>query len=150
MQKPYRKMKKFVLTSAKFEGQIMFWYSLEGALIHYHNEIDFTHKQHCWMLKRLPLLLEHIEPLAKEVDGTLAELPEDISFERFWNDYPRKVNKKRTLPLYEKLNEGDAMLAVMRLKPYLAFCSRTKFRNVADPEKYIRDRYFETDWSKEK
>lgn len=143
-------MTKYVLTSPKFDGQISFWYTPEGALVHYSNNLPFTYEQHLWLLKRMPLLQDGIEPLRKTIHGTLAILPADISFDCFWLAYDKKINRKRCEPLYEKLNDGSKMLCLLRLPAYKAYCQRTKYRNLADPEKYIRDRYFETDWNKER
>lgn len=143
-------MKKYALTSLKFTGQIMFGYNDSRALVYYHNESDMPFDGHSWMLRNLPLGEDEITPLSKKLIGTLSEIPADLSFEKFWEDYGKKINKKRTEPLFERLNDGEKMLAVMRVAPYKSYCARTKFRGIADPEKYLRDRYFETDWSKEK
>lgn len=143
-------MKKYTLTSPKFDGQILFGYNDSRVLVYFNNETTMTFDQHAWVLKKLPLGEDEIDPLSKKINGVLAEVPEDISFDRFWDDYGKKINLKRCKPLWAKLTEGEAMTAILRIPAYKAYLKRTNFRNTADPEKYLRDRYFETDWNKER
>jgi len=137
-------MQKFILKSPKFEGQVTFGYDHNGDLIFYHNEIP-DEKVIKWINKYTPINRENLEAFKQKVQATITEVPEDLSFDRFWNTYEKKHNRKRAEPLFEKLNDADKMQAIMRVKAYFEYCWKTK-RGIADPEKYLRERYFETDW----
>ncbi|TFF35227.1 hypothetical protein [Mucilaginibacter psychrotolerans] len=139
-------MKKIVLTSPKFSGSITFGYSDTGQLLFYHNQTDLDHAKNEWLLPNLPIIEIHLLSLKAKLQGTLTEVPEDTSFEAFWEVYNRKINRKRSEPLYEKLSAGDRLLAITRAKPYQKFRAG-KGQEIADPEKYLRDRFFDTNWS---
>lgn len=138
-------MKKFILTSPRFIGSIIFAFNEEGILITYINETDLAAEGLNWMLSFLPNHVDHLAPLGKKITGKIEEVPMDISFEAFWEAYNQKINKKRCIDLYKKLSDTDKPLCVMAIKAYQKYCNG-KGRAIADPEKYLAHRYFETDW----
>lgn len=137
-------MRKFVLTSPKFSKHVTFGYDANGDLVFYNNEIPDPVVIK-WMKRFLPIDLNELESFKSKMAGTITEVPEDLSFDRFWNTYDKKVNRKRAEPLFEKLADADKMQAIMRIKTYFAYCEAKK-RGIADPERYLRDRFFETNW----
>ena len=140
-------MKKLVLTSPKFAGQLVFGYGDTGLLLYYLNETDLDHKKNEWLLPNLPIHEVHLLSLKAKLEGTLTEVPMDLSFEAWWLEYNRKINRKRSEPLHDKLDDADRTLAFVRAKPYQKF-REGKGQAIADPEKYLRDRLFDTDWSR--
>ncbi|WP_157960878.1 hypothetical protein [Nubsella zeaxanthinifaciens] len=142
-------MKKYMLTSVLFTGTVMFVYNAEGWLVGLDNSAEFSDAQHNWLLNKLPKRLEEIEPWSAQIKGALKEIPMDLSFDVFWDAYGRKVNRIRTEPLYKKLSDTDKARAIMQIKPYFTYC-RANNRGIADPEKYIRNAYYETDWRRER
>lgn len=143
-------MKKFVLTSPKFTGQIIIGYGTDGVMVYYSNDATFTFKQHVWFLNRMPFMENQIHELAKAASCELLEVPQDTTFETFYNTYDKKRNANRCKPLYEKLADNDKLKAILAIKPYFDFCKRTGYRSIADPDTYIRQRYFDTGWTKER
>lgn len=139
-------MKKFILTSPKFSGQVTFGYNGDGHLVFFNNEIPEP-AVIIWMKRYLPLSETELVEFKSKVHATVVEVPEDLTFDRFWNLYDKKINRKRAEPLFEKLAEADKMQAIMRIKAYQEYC-HYKRRGIADPEKYLRDRFFDTDWGK--
>ncbi|MDO3641957.1 hypothetical protein [Mucilaginibacter sp. L3T2-6] len=139
-------MQKYILTSPRFKGQVTFGYDHNGDIVFYNNEIadEVVVK---WMKRFIPIDKHELETFKTKVQATITEVPEDLTFERFWNAYDKKHNRKRTEPLYNKLSDAEKMQALMRIKQYQEYCY-LKSRGIADPEKYIRERYFETDWMK--
>lgn len=91
-------------------------------------------------------LIQSLAPLAEKF--TIVEIPADLSFDRFWEVYNHKVNRKRCLPLYAKLEDSDKFLAIIKIKDYRAYLSRVQWRSAVDPERWLRDRMFETEWKK--
>ena len=148
-------MKRYSLTSHLFEGSVIFGFNEQGWLVFYKNEAEFTAEQQDWLfeikdgMSRFPVHLFKIQSLASVIKGELKELPPDLSFEVFWDAYDKKVHRKRAEPIYKKLSEADRLKAITEIKPYQKACQRTN-RGIADPEKYLRSAYYETDWSKVK
>lgn len=141
-------MRKFILTSPKFTGQATFGYDENGHLVFYHNEIP-DKAVIIWMKRFLPLDEVELTTFKIKVHASVTEIPEDLTFDRFWNAYDKKINKKRTEPLFERLADAEKMQVIMCIKDYKDYCYY-KHRGIADPEKYLRDRFFETDWNKVK
>lgn len=137
-------MKKFILKSPKFEGHVIFGYDHNGDIVFYENNIanEVVVK---WMKRFLPVDEKELEVFKTKIQATVTEIQEDLTFERFWVVYDKKINRKRAEPLYDKLNDAEKMQAIVRIKAYHEYC-QAKHRGVADPEKYLRDRFFETEW----
>lgn len=140
-------MKKYVLTSPKFEGAVTFGYNAESGLIFYHNQAELTPIQLDWLMKHIPVYEQNIEALAQRIEGKLVELPPDLSFEVFWEAYGRKINRKRAEPLYARLSDADKLKAISAIKPYDRYLERTRYRGKVDPDNYLRNHYFETNWN---
>ncbi len=138
-------MKKIILTSPNFTGNVVFAYNEQGILVIYHNESDMDEKALRWLLKYLPNDVEGLKALSSKITGRLEEVPADVSFDAFWNLYDKKVNRKRSEPMFKKLTDEEKLQCVVAVKPYKRYCSNNG-RGIADPEKYINQRYFETDW----
>lgn len=139
-------MRKFILTSDRFTGRMVFGFHLEfDVLVFYSNETEILRDQHTWLLKYLPHTPADLKHLVEKVKGVIAEEPADISFDAFWIAYSKKINKIRALPLYNKLSSEDKLMAIVKIKAYRRYCNENK-RGIVDPERYLKDRYFETDW----
>jgi len=142
-------MTKYILTSPKFTGEVIFGYNEIDRLVLYENSSGMNEKQLDWVLGNLPQSKQWIATIASKIQGVIKEVPQDLSFDVFWAKYSKKINKKRTKPLYDRLKDADKMLAIIRVPEYLDACYRLK-RGIVDPENYIRGAYYETDWKQEK
>jgi len=136
-----------MLTSPKFTGEVMFGYDHNGDLIYYNNEIN-DEVVVKWMKRFIPIDINELQSFKTKVQATVTEVPEDLTFDRFWNAYDKKINRKRAEPIFKKLTDGEKMQAIVRIKAYQEYC-HYKHRAIADPEKYLRE-LFETDWGKMK
>lgn len=144
-------MKKYILTSSKFTGTVVFGYNPDTDYLQlFDSKSDLTELQHRWLLQNLPYTPSELTLLAKKMNASLEEIQQDISFEAFWDTYGKKVNMKRCKPLFSALSDECKLLAIGRIRAYFKYCERTGFRGIADPDKYLRNRYFETDWNKER
>ncbi len=143
-------MKKYVLTSQSFEGQVMFWFNEEGLMIFYHNESEMNKAQQEWLLANLPLTVDMIALVTAKIKGSLEQLPEDISFDTFWDLYAKKLNRIRAEKLYNKLNEGDKLKAINSIKHYDNYLQRNSWRSKADPDTYLRNQSYLTEWKNER
>ncbi|QNK63964.1 hypothetical protein H7F33_05585 [Pedobacter sp. PAMC26386] len=144
-------MKKYVLTSQNLTGSVIFGYDDAGLLVFYDaTPAMITEKQLLAVLKNLPREAQDLQALADKTKCTLELLPEDLSFEVFWNKYDKKINRKRCEPLYKKLDDTEKTACIRNIKPYEDYLYRTNFRGKADPDNYIKKEYYAVDWKRER
>lgn len=149
-------MRKYVLTSSMFAGSVTFGFNENGWLVYYVNEAEFTDQQFAWLyninlekgVMRLPLHINAVESLATIIKGKLTEVPPDLSFDAFWDAYAKKVNRKRAETYYKKMSDAQRLKCVMSVKPYLNYLARVKWRSQADPDTYLRQEMYETEWNR--
>ncbi|SFB80733.1 hypothetical protein SAMN05421780_101566 [Flexibacter flexilis DSM 6793] len=146
--------RKYAIQTTKYTEQVVFEYDEEsGLLVGLHIEAGLPVGPHEWILEHLPRTTTELQDFVAAVTSPhtrVIEVPHDLSFERFWDQYTKKVNKARCIKLFEKLSDADKLKAITTVTPYLEYCKRTGFRGVADPEKYLNAGYYETDWKRER
>lgn len=143
-------MKKYVLTSASFIGNVVFGYNEDNLLVYYDNNSEMDCNQHTWLLRNLPKDSIVLDTIKTKIKGSIEELPEDIDFDTFWDKYGRKLNRKRCEPLWKKMSDADKLCAIRNIKPYEEYLQRTGFRGKCDPENYLKKEYHLVDWKKER
>lgn len=144
-------MKKYVLTSVNLVGSVVFGYEDSGLLVFYDaSPAEMSEKQLVAVLKYLPREEAELQALADKTKCTLELLPEDLSFDTFWDRYDKKINRKRCEPMWRKLNDAEKLEAIRNIKPYEAYLERTGFRGKVDPDNYFKKEYYLVDWKREK
>lgn len=146
-------MIKYILTSEMFQGAVTFGFNEFGWLIYFNNDADFTDVQHAWLFDstkdNFPKHINVVQQLTAKIKGKLTEVPPDVSFDAFWDAYANKKNRKRSEGLWNKLNEPQRLKCILSVKPYLSYLGRVKWRNQADPDTYLRNEQFDTDWNRQ-
>lgn len=140
-------MRTFRLTSPNFTGHITYAFNADGYLIQYINEAELSEAQFKGLLPRTPLTVSDVQRLTAGTTGKLDEMPPDLSFTTFWAQIKdgKKINKKRCIPLFDKLNSDKKYLAIIKWNPYVSYCTANN-RIIADPETYLKKEYFDNDW----
>src|SRR5690554_2413035 len=105
-------MKKYSFTHEKHKGSISFWYNEKDILVHYNNDTDMTDTALVWFLNNIPRDLTELESLKKTTKGTLIEVPQEISFDAFWDTYSKKINRKRCETIWAKMTEAQKLKAI--------------------------------------
>lgn len=151
MQKNQRKqrvnnMKKYILTSQSFKGNIFFGYE-EGFLVHYDNQSQMEPVQLRWLLTNFPLTFKNLEAIKPKIKGRIEEVPVDVSFDGFWEAYGKKLNRKRCEPLWRKLTESDQITCIKSIPAYNSYLKRMNGRAKLDPENYLRTEAFQNPWN---
>jgi len=141
-------MKKYSFTHEKYKGSISFWYNEKDILVHYNNDTDMTDTALVWFLNNIPRDLTELESLKKTTKGTLIEVPQEISFEAFWDTYSKKINRKRSETIWAKMTEAQKLKAIISVQSYDRYLQRTQWRSKADPDTYLRNQNYDTDWNK--
>jgi hypothetical protein len=80
------------------------------------------------------------KPATTYIDNTKKEITYKYSFEDFWQAYDKKVDKKQTLAVWNKLSDKDRILAVECMDNHKSGRERKYWK---DPVRYLRDRRWE-------
>ena len=141
-------MKRFIITGT-FPGEVYAIYGAEQTLL----SLDFRAaelraEQIDWIKARIPTVAEQEQFNAFLAVGKMMLTVEgaEVTFEEFWTRYGRKVNKKRCEAIWSRLSGAKRAKAYFGIMAYFAFLDRVKWRSKADPETYLKEEYWETDW----
>lgn len=145
-------MKRFLITSPKFNGEAEVHYNERGTLscIDLRNtdmdEMTVAHFKHATPAT-LTRLLSPGPACSFSHETVIVEAEFEVTFELFYKDYPYKRNAYKVRAQFEKMNKSDKVKAFYSLHEYKKFLSRTGcFAMIGD--RYLKDKEFETDWKK--
>lgn len=151
-------MKRFIITSSTFLGEINVLYGLDMRLQFIDlMKCDLTDEQIGFFKKHLTPTLskgegaDGVEDLKKCFGTARLDIVEQgykITFEQWFNRYNVKRNKARCLKLWNKLSEADQVNAFFKLGLYERHLMVNNWKTKAEPDTYLRNRYWENDWSK--
>ncbi len=133
-------MKEYVLTSKFFAGQLVFAYNDDEILIKFENNAEMSETQINYLMRNFPVrfgLMNSILSPASKLQEII-----DVSFSRFWDTYGKKVNKKRSEQLWNKLSDANKQLCLSRLQAYKNYCKLSS-RMLKDPDTYLRNKSWE-------
>jgi hypothetical protein len=140
-------MKKYIITSQKFTGQVELIYNGNGTLA----KIDFTpgeldHHQVHYLVKHIPANEVDMSTSFQNLPITIVSEDYRITFDDFWNYYDQKHNRKRAEALWKKLSKTDQVIAYNGLKAYTKHLNANAWKNKADPDTYLRNRMWENNY----
>lgn len=139
-------MRRFLITSPKFTGQAEVIYNdaevlckidcsdtnMNAATVfHFKNAVGSTVSDMATRFSKETVIIE-------------AEF--EVSFDMFWKKYDKKINKARCIQLWGKMNKTMHVLAYFGIAPYDKYLHKTGFRGKADPETYLRNKYWENEY----
>jgi len=115
-------MKKFLLTSTSFQGEVEFTFNDLDILESFDaKRADLSAVQQLWILRQMPNQLNEVKRvLGDSKTATLTEVIEEITFEQFWNRYNEKErsSKKKALTRWSHLSKTDQMKAFKYISRY--------------------------------
>lgn len=144
-------MRKFIFSSKaqEFKGSFNCVYNEDDVLqVLNFADSDLLPPKRQWIKKNLPEVLD-VERLKQFVKDTRTEAVESTisySFEDFWTKYNKKINKKRCIPLWNKLSPARQVSAVGGIQKYEQYLKVQSWRSKADPENYLRNEMWENEW----
>jgi hypothetical protein len=146
-------MRRFLIESKKYTGQIEVVYAPcppNGELLL--QRIDFTQAElsgskRASFKQMLPVTFGMFEPMMIEAGATVVEEAYTVSFDDYWKAVKKKVNRKRCEMLWGKMGQMQRVKAVMALPDYYRYLQRVT-RYEVDPERYLKEEYYETEWRK--
>lgn len=137
-------MKKYVVTSTEFMGELCFKYDLKGDLTGFEIVAALTDIQRKWYFDNLPykegILTDGWVKRSRTIK--IMEVPEDLSFETFYNLYKYKVgDKKKCIKLWAALKDEVKVLVLRSIPAYLKWLERTGTAQVY-PERFLSKEYY--------
>lgn len=140
-----------VFRIAEMEGNIMVKYSpveTGGRLVSVDfSNISFDKKQIEWFLGFVPVVF--VQEIEKGHGNVSVELIYNVvTFDDFWKPVIKKVNKSRCIIEWDKLKTEDKHRAIAGYKNYRRYLERNTWRSEADPEQYLKKRFWDTDWDR--
>lgn len=141
-------MRRFLITSPKFNGQAEIIYNARETLccIDMTNtdmdEMTVTHFK-----QSVPVTISSMATAFSAIT-TIVEAGFEVSFEKFYKEYPMKRNRYKAEKVWQKLNDTEKVEAFYSLLSYKKYINRNTWYTPMIADKYLRDREFETDWNK--
>lgn len=115
-------MKKYSLTSAAFEGEVIFCFNDAGLLESFDSSgAELSEEQQIFMLKKLPRELCEVQRvIGTSPTAKMLEIKQEITFEMFWNRYDEKIrsSKKKSLARWNRFNKSDQAKAYYFIGKY--------------------------------
>lgn len=144
-------MRKFLIESPRFEGNAEILYNDQGTLmlIDLTNcviDVDVVHHFKQSVPAEIKRVLDGtgFGPTTTVVEGAF-----EVTFEMFWKAYNKKINKIRAEKVWNSLSKVDQVRAYYGIKAYDKHLATVeKYRAKADPETYLRNRYWENEWKR--
>jgi hypothetical protein len=162
-------MKRYIITSPAFSGSVNVLYGTDDKL----QFIDFMKcemsvEQVEFFKTKLPVCLTHLTPSPSpqergEIQGAVQELimafgkgnrlsiveeGYKVTFDQWFDRYNTRRNKQRCQKIWDKLNEADQVNAFFKLGNYERHLALNTWKTKAEPDTYLRNRYWEGDWTK--
>lgn len=138
-------IKKFTITSTKFEGELVLKYALNGYLMGFENNAQLSEEQHRFFLGKFPIDEGNLRLLLSKTN-TLSFTEIDVvpTFDDFWIAYNYKHDKVLAIKEWDKLNVTDKVLAVAGIKKYNKHIESKNIGKVY-PVRYIKYRKWENE-----
>lgn len=139
-------MKRFLITNPVFTGQAEVIYNAAGLL----QMLDVSNtnmNEHMVRHFKTKIATKFSElPQSFGPETTIIEAAYEVSFEMFWKKYDKKINKSRCIILWSKMEKTMQVLAYFGIDAYNKFLKREVIRAKADPETYLRNKYWENEY----
>jgi len=143
-------MNKYIITSPAFTGEINVLYGLDNKLLYIDFlKCDLSQEQTDYFKSKLPAL--YSDPLVEAFGKsrlTVIKEGYQVSFEQWWNRYNLKRNRLRAEKHWQKLSEADRVNAFFKIGMYERHLALNAWKTKADPETYLKSRYWDNDWTK--
>lgn len=141
-------VKTYLLTSKAMEGGgVQFGYDSNDFLVYFNATDNVNKEQLLWLLKNMPLAHTEIPQFKRKIEATGASLelvPEDLSFERFWNEYNYKLGRKpKVKRTWEGMTENARIAALLYIKKYNYWLSQHQNVERQYPSTYLSNKQWE-------
>lgn len=134
--------KAYIITSTKFDGEIELIYDEAKNIQAFELRTELTEEQLTNFFGRFPITIKDVELYKNAKNTKVYEVPEDLSFETFWQNWCGKIaNKERAKLLWDKMSKKNKVRCLWSLKPYKRYIDRNShWYNSMYPDSYLSPR----------
>jgi hypothetical protein len=142
-------MQRFLITNTdKFTGQAELVFNDKGTLcIIDCSDTDMDTDTIRHFKNVAPVTVTDL-PAAFKTPTIIVEAGFDITFDRFYKDYPIKRNRYKAEKAWAKLNDTDRIKAWHSISSYKKYLSKKNWLSAMLADSYLNRKEFETEWSK--
>lgn len=140
-------MRLFTLTSPAFSGEAEMLFDETGRLIRF--DVSKTNMPVAMVDKfkaRIPADAEGLKDAFAGSKAMIVEKDYEVSFDMFWTEYKKKINKDRCEALWKNMSKADQVQAYHGIAGYDKFLAQLEWRKKADPETYLKKKMYKNDW----
>ncbi|MDP1812360.1 MAG: hypothetical protein Q8K66_13240 [Sediminibacterium sp.] len=141
-------MRRFVITSSKFKGQVEALYNLKQLLFRVDfNAAELTKEGIAYIKHRIPVHEENIYDAFKETGITAIEADFEVSFDDFKREYPYKRNTHLAEAYWPRLTSSQQYQAFIAAIDYRAHCAKNKsWYKPMIAETWLKKEEYRNDW----
>ncbi|NLF42945.1 MAG: hypothetical protein GX587_09635 [Bacteroidales bacterium] len=114
-------MKKIILTSSQFAGEVGFGFNERGWLTSVEILAEMDEKQHEWLIRHFPQNIDELQNMKQKSKTIfLSVLKQEVTFDMFWDRYDHKAvsSKKKSQELWKRMSEADRHMAYEYIPRY--------------------------------
>jgi hypothetical protein len=139
-------MNRYILTNPRFSGEVELIYDGKGILrVINFQQAQLTAAQVKGLKAQIPALAASLA-VSFGGDTTIVHADFEATFDMFWKSYNKKINKKRSEDLWRKMTKPAQVAAWAGVSAYDKYLKRESWRSKADPDTYLRNRYWENEY----
>lgn len=134
--------KSYILTGANFDGEIEFVYDEKNRISAFEIRADLSDVGINRIFEKFPITIDGIAFFEKLPNITILEVPEDLSFDTFWENWcGKQANKERAKLLWDKMPKKNKVRCLWSLKAYKRYIERNAhWYNSMYPDSYLSAR----------
>lgn len=139
-------MKRFLVTSPRFTGTAEIVYNSDGILCRIDcTDTDMDANTIYHFKAKVHPEVEHVAANFSS-NVTIVAAAITVTFEMFWTKYSHKVNRLRSLKLWEKLPEAEKIEAYFAIDGYRKHLKALEWKNIQDPDTYLRNKTYKNEY----
>jgi hypothetical protein len=141
-------MNRYTITSPKFQGEINVLYGVDNKLLYMDfMKCELSDEQIQYFKDKLPIYYsDSFGGVFGRSELTVVKEGFKVTFDQFWQRYGIKRNRIRAEKVWNKLTLGDQVNAFFKIAQYERHLALNNWKTKADPDTYLRNRYWENDW----
>ncbi|RKR83209.1 hypothetical protein BDD43_3411 [Mucilaginibacter gracilis] len=143
-------MNRYLITSARFDGEMEFRFDADGNLKYFENRAAMTDEMLAYLYKCFPFNLQLLGDLCKSTTTLrMVQVTVQVTFKEFYDAYGYKVgNKGRAEKLFNALTHAERYLAMEGIARYKAWLAAHPRTDMLYPETYLSQRRWENELPK--
>ena len=147
-------MNRYVLTNKKLIGYLAFDFSKKnGVLLRFENcTFGMTDQQHTYMMTELQYcrMQDSFKQWAYDRGHSIKLVQEDLSFERFWEEFDFQRNRIGAEKYWKKMSAEEKRFALQSIAAYKLYCEiNASWYTKKYPDGYLgTDKLYMSEWYK--